>query len=128
MELDRGMKVGSNICTSQTTPLTIEQIFSADWSLDLGYLVLYYKMMNTLNDLLGTDTKLAIILQMVNLFNPTNASSELDSVQRKMMESIQVRWTVLMQGYIARKFGPSSTCKMLPRLMSIIHDLRLLSK
>ena len=91
MELDGGMKVGSNICTSQTTPLTIEQIFSADWSLDLGYLVLYYKMMNTLNDLLGTDTKLAIILQMVNLFNPTNASSELDSIQRKTIESVQVR-------------------------------------
>ena len=128
MGLDGAMTIGPNFCASQTAPLTIEQIFTADWALDVEHLTFYHKTMNKLNDLLGTDTKLAIIFQMVNLFNPTKASSELDSAQRKTIESIQVRWAVLMQGYIGRKFGPSVTCRMLPKLMSIIHDLRLLSE
>ena len=95
LRLEGGMRTGSNTCASHTAPFIIEQIFTADWALDLEHLTCCSKIMNShsLNAILGTDSKLAYKLQLVNLFNP----SELDYVQRKRVESILVRWTVLMQ-------------------------------
>ena len=52
MGLEGAMTIGPNFCASQTAPLTIEQIFTADWALDLEHLTFYHKTMNKLDDLL----------------------------------------------------------------------------
>ena len=109
-------------------PLTIEQIFTKDWATDSQHLTLYHKVMGTLNNLIGIDAKLVLIFQMVNLFNTNNAGAELEHKERKTIEATQEKWTVLLAGYIRMKFGRFKALMILPKLMLIIYELRLLSE
>jgi len=116
------------ISTSEHLPLTIEQIFTQDWACDLEHYTLYHKVIANLNELVGNDVKLALLLSMSNLFNATDIGSDLEPVQRKTIERIQLRWTLFLQNYIQVKFGSVVACKIFPRFLLISHDLRLLSE
>ena len=106
-------------------PITIEQIFTKEW--DSDHFALYHNVMNKLNNLIGTDVKLALLFQIINLFNTCNASLDLEFTQRKNIEASQEKWTVLLKGYLEFKFGRFKAVMILPKLLYIINELRMLS-
>ena len=129
MGLEDKMAYELGAYTAETPlPITIEQIFTKDWATDSQHLTLCHKVLDTLNNLIGLDVKLVILFQMVNLFNTNNIGAELEHAQRKTIEAIQERWTVLLEGYIRIKFGRLNVSMILPKLMLSIHELRLLSE
>ena len=108
--------------------LTLDQLFHRNWTKDLDHYMLHHKTFNVLNSFIKKDSTLALLLQIINLFNTSNVGSELDPIERNTIDSVQERWTALLHGYYQRKYGYSNSILMMPKVILLMFDLKQLSE
>ena len=116
--------IGSQVSRSPCT-LTLEQVFRAT---DLSHLGLHRRVFQSLDRLISCDERAVLLYQIINLFNPSNIGEELDPKERRKVEAIQEKWTNLLLGYSQRKFGVTKAMILLPKLILLTFELKLLSE
>ena len=117
-------EIGSQVSQSPCT-LTLEQVFRAT---DLSHLDLHRRVFQSLDRLISCDERAVLLYQIINLFNPSNIGEELDPKERRKVEAIQEKWTNLFLGYSQRKFGFTKAMMLLPKLILLTFELKLLSE
>lgn len=130
-ELGFDNKMANNISSQSATDpvfLTLKQLFHREWTKDSDHSLLHHKTFDVLNGFIKNDSTLALLFQIVNLFNTSNIGPELEPTERKTIDSIQERWTVLLHGYYHRKYGYSKSIVMLPKVIYLMFELKLLSE
>jgi len=116
--------IGSQVSQPPNT-LNLEQVFRAT---DLSHLALHRRVFQQLDKLISSDEKSVFLYQIINLFNTSNIGPELDAIERRRIEAIQERWTNLLLGYSQRKFGYVKSMMLLPKIILLTFELRLLSE
>ena len=105
--------------------LTLEQVFRAS---DLSHLELHRRVFQHLNKLISRDDKSVLLYQIINLFNTSSIGAEIDPIERRRIEAIQEKWTTLLLGYLQRKFGYLNSMMVLPKIILLTFELKLLSE
>ena len=121
-------EIGVNVTKEPSSSLTLNQIFPTEWLINFDHFTLHHKVFDVLNRLITMDPKLVLLYQIVNLFNTSNIGSELESTDRESIVAIQERWTSRLQGYAGTKMGNFKASMMLPKIILLMFELRLLSE
>ena len=111
-----------------TVCLTLKQLFHREWTKDFDHFILHQKTFDVLNGFIKNDSTLALLFQIVNLFNTSNIGSELHPIERNTIDAIQERWAILLHGYYHTKYGYSKSILMLPKVILLMFELNLLSQ
>lgn len=105
--------------------ISIEQIFTKHWATDEEHYVAYIDKVSTLESLIGTDRNIALLFQLVNLFNPLDNIFSL--AERKAIENAQSKYLDLLIRYLRYQFGGRSSRKIIARFLPLLSDLRQLT-
>ena len=111
----------------QDSTLTLEQIFPKEWTTDLTHLMLHRNVFEMLHQLITLDSKMVFLFQIVNLFNSSGLSSDVNPAELKKIDLFQEKWTTQLLRYMKTKYGSSTALEKLPKAILLLVELRLLS-
>ena len=109
-------------------PISMEQIFTPEWAANKHHQNLYVKVMSSTGSILGSDSKITILFQLINLFDTTGADFLKLSVEdRQEISKTQEKYCQLLYRYLNMKLGRQSRTFQAD-LMYLLHDFRMLSE